>query len=90
MDELTPEERSDYDKYRLILTGEPVTIESLKNFMRIQVSLIESKFGEKGNENDTYYKACIHVYLSLLKAIEAPEAERKAAEVYLTQLIEAK
>ncbi len=88
MDKLDDDERKVYDRYRAVLTGEPVTLDSLKSFMRSQVSLIESKFGEAETKHDVYYKACIHVYLTLIKAIEAPLAEREALEKYLIQLIE--
>lgn len=85
--DMSVEERATYDKYRQILTGEATTVESLKKFMRAQVSIIEEKFGNASTEHDTYYKACIHVYLSLLRTIEAPEAEREALERHLVQLI---
>jgi hypothetical protein len=88
-EDLSAEERSTYDGYRRILTGETVTIETLKTFMHSQVSAIESKFGEKDSTHDTYYKACLHIYLTLLRTIEAPEQQREALERHLTQLIEA-
>lgn len=91
VEDLSPEEVVVYERYRTILTGETVTIESLKEFCRKQISLLEEKYASEEGTRDrnVYHKACLHVYLNLLKAIEAPEAERESLEKYLTQLINA-
>lgn len=88
-EDLLPEEKVIFDKYKAVLSGELVTIPTLKAFMQAQIKTIEDKFASPGqsDKDDTYRKACLHVYLNLLKAIEAPEAERESLEKYLTQLI---
>lgn len=87
--ELTKEERIVYDSYKAVLSGETLTVESIKQFCQKQVKIIEDLFAqEKGkSDNDVYYKACLHVYLNILRAIEAPERERETLEKHLNQLI---
>lgn len=85
--DLSPEEKAVFDNYRVILSGEVVTVEKLKEFCKTQIRTIEGIFAGPETKNDVYLKASLHVYLNLLKAIEAPEAEREALERHLTQLI---
>jgi hypothetical protein len=68
------------------LTGETVSIENLKEFCRSQIRKIEESIDGK-TPLTPLQQACLHVYIQLLKAIEAPEKEREALEQYLTQLI---
>lgn len=87
-EELFPEEKALYDTYKRLLTGDVVTVESIKQFCKTQIQIAQTKFAGPPSKDDTYLKACLHVYLNILKAIEAPEAERESLERYLTQLIE--
>lgn len=87
VEDLSIEEKVVFDRYSVVLTGEAVTIETLKEFCKSQIKLIEAVFAGAEQKNDVYLKACLHVYLNLLKAIEAPQAERESLEKYLTQLI---
>lgn len=89
VEDLTVEEKTVFDRYKVVLTGEAVTVESLKAFCKSQITLIEARFAGPDSTHDVYLKASLHVYLNLLKAIEAPEAERESLERYLTQLITA-
>lgn len=86
--ELAPEERAVFDKWSLILRGESVTIDSLKEFCLSQIRIIEGKC-DGVNPLTILQQASIHVYVNLLKAIEAPEAERESLEKYLTQIVNA-
>lgn len=87
VEELSIEEKVVFDRYKVVLTGEAVTIDTLKEFCKAQIAIIEARFASPATEHDVYLKACLHVYLNLLKAIEAPQAERESLEKYLTQLI---
>lgn len=87
IEDLSVEEKAIFDRYKVVLTGEAVSVASLKEFCKAQIAVIESRFAAPSTEHDVYFKACLHVYLNLLKAIEAPEAERESLEKYLTQLI---
>lgn len=89
VEDLTPEEQVVYERYKTILSGDSVTIDSLKDFCHAQIRIIEARFASPDDTHDIYLKACLHVYLNLLKAIEAPEAERESLEKHLTQLIQA-
>lgn len=85
-EELTKEEKEVFDRYKMILMGDTVTIDSLKEFCHQQVRAIEDKC-DGINPLTNMQQASLHVYLKLIKAIEAPEAERESLERYLTQLI---
>lgn len=89
VEDLSIEEKAVFDRYKVVLTGETVTIETLKEFCKSQIAVIEARFASPGGvyADDVYFKACLHVYLNLLKAIESPQAERESLEKYLTQLI---
>lgn len=88
VEDLSDEEKVTIDKFKAVLSGENLTLDSIKDFMRMQIRVIETKFAEADSKNDVYYKACLNVYLTMLKAMEAPERERESLERYLTQLIE--
>ena len=85
-EDLSKEEKEIFDKYKLVLSGDLVTIETLKEFCRSQIISIENKC-DGVTPLTTLQQASLHVYMTLLKAIEAPEAERASLEQYLTQLI---
>jgi hypothetical protein len=88
IEDLSQEERTVFDNYQSVLKGETLSVDTIKEFCTQQIKIIETKFASEGTtHNDDYLKACLHVYLNLLKTIEAPEAERKSLEKYLTQLI---
>lgn len=88
IEDLQPEERETFTKWKLVLSGETVTVESLKEFCQSQLRIIESKC-DGVTPLTNLQQASMHVYINLLKAIEAPEAERESLEKYLTQLVNA-
>lgn len=88
VEDLTPEEKAKFDKWKLVLTGASVTIDTLKEFCQSQIRIIESKC-DGVTSLTTLQQASMHVYINLLKAIEAPEAERDSLERYLTQIVNA-
>lgn len=87
IDELSTEEKATLEGYKTVLSGKLLTVEIIKKFCESQIKIIENKFAEGDMTHDVYHKACLHVYLNLLKVIEAPEAERESLERHLTQLI---
>lgn len=87
IDDLTLEERAIFDGYKVTLTGKNVSIKDLEEFCRNQIRIIEGKFSGPDDTHDSYLKACLHVYLTLLKAIEAPKVERENLERYLIAII---
>ena len=87
-EDLSLEEKKVFDSYKRVLTGEEMTVPVIKQFCQNQIKLIENKFAGPPSDHDLYLKASLHVYLNLLKTIEAPESERESLERYLVQLIE--
>jgi len=83
-EDLTPEEKKVFDRYKLILSGENVTVEALKEFCQSQIRLIENSITGT-SPLSMLHQGALHVYLNLLKAIEAPEAEREALERLLVE-----
>lgn len=88
IEELSPEERATFDKYKLTLTGKTVTIKDLEDFCRSQIRIIEGRFAGPETKYDPYLKASLHVYLTLIQAIEAPKVERANLERYLISMIQ--
>lgn len=89
VEDLAPEEQAQISNWKRVLNGETLTVDKIKEFCETQVKIIEDNFSKKASvySEDVFQKACLHVYLNILKAIEAPEAERAALEQYLTSLI---
>ncbi len=85
-EDLSVEEKEVFDRYKKVLSGELLTVEKIKEFCQQQVRVIESSCDGK-TPLTNLQQACLHVYLNILRAIEAPEAEREALERHLTQLI---
>lgn len=86
VEDLAPDEQEQIRKWKAVLSGETVTVDTLKAFCQSQIRIIESKC-DGVNPLTNLQQASMHVYLNLLKAIEAPEAERESLEKYLTQLL---
>lgn len=89
VEDLSPDEQVQISNWKRVLSGETLTVDKIKEFCQLQIRLIEENFAKTSDiyQNDIFHKACLHVYLNILKAIEAPEAEREALEQYLTSLI---
>lgn len=78
-EDLSPEEKVVFDKYKLLLTGEVVTVETLKAFCQSQLAIVIAACDGK-NPITPIQQAGIHIYTNLIKAIEAPLAERESLE----------
>lgn len=85
-EDLSAEEKAVFDGYKRVLSGETVKVEDIKTFCESQIRVIESLCDGK-TPLTILQQACLHVYFNILKAIQAPEAEREALERHLTQLI---
>lgn len=85
-EDLSPEELTTYNHYKSVLSGETLSIDTIKVFCQGQIRIIESKC-DGVTLLTPLQQASLHVYLNLLKAIEAPEAERLALEQHLTQIV---
>lgn len=86
IEDLTPDEQETLRRYQVILSTEEVTVQQIKDFCTAQLRVIESK-ADGINPLSNIQQACIHVYINILKAIEAPLAERRSLETHLNQII---
>ena len=93
VNELTKEEKIEFDKWELILTEREIKLEDLQKFLKEQKVLLWQKLDEefqKDNESKgkcLYLRARIKNYESLLGLINSPRAEKESLENYLKQLI---
>ena len=83
--EATKEEKEVIEHYKGILSKEEITIEDLKIFIEDQIGVIETKWADLGV--DEFKKAELipyhTTYKALLRAINAPKAERESLEKHL-------
>ena len=83
--EATKEEKEVIEHYKGILSKEEITIEDLKTFIENQIGVIEAKWADldtnewKKSDLIPYHTT----YKTLLRAINAPKAERESLEKYL-------
>lgn len=86
VEDLNPEEKVEFERWQQIIEGSEVTVDKLRLFCESQVRIIE---GACNGVTPLSYlqQASLHIYLSLLNLIDAPELERKNLEHYLTDLI---
>ena len=85
-EQLEPEEKAIFDRYSKVLATEPVTIDSIKTFCLSQIKVIENQC-DGVQPLTQIQQGSLHVYLNILKAIEAPLAERESLERHLQQII---
>ena len=89
LQDLSDEERKEFDRSRLILSKEELTVKEIKEFCRIQLDIINGRWSDynidhsKKSELIPYYT----VYNLLLKAIDGPKIAREAEEKRLTALL---
>ena len=87
---LSPEEKTQYDNWKRILTEEGITVEKIADFCRQMISVIESKWAsleisaDKKAELVPYHT----VYRAIQQVIDGPKSERERLEKYLNQLLE--
>ena len=87
LEDLDGEEKKDFDRWERVLSGGEVTVEKIKEFCKAQRSAIEVKW--KSFENTDSKLVIAHtIYSTLIQAMESPESEREALEIYLKDLIE--
>lgn len=89
VEDLSQEEQKQIQQWKVVLSGETVTVDSIKEFCESQIKIIETKFASESGtfDQNVFLKACLHVYLNLLRVIDAPKAERESLERQLVQII---
>ena len=85
----SPTEKQEFEKYRAMLSVEPVTLESLKSFIKAQIGIIEGKWTDLNIPQERKAELIPYhtTYKILLHAIDSPVADREKAEKQLEQLI---
>ena len=89
-EELSVEEKVDYEKWERILSGGVITIDKIVAFCKSQISLIEMQWKDFSNDSKKNERLIIAhtIYSTLLKVITSPEVERVTLEEYLNKLVQ--
>lgn len=89
VDQLSIEEKADYDRWTAILSAGDVTVDSILKFCQNQISLIQVHWKNQENTKEKNDRLVMqfNVYNSIIQAITAPTAERENLEKYLTGLL---
>jgi len=83
-------ERADFERWQKALIAQPVTLESLAEFIKEQKNRAENEIANPDNskEKDMFLKASLNIYRSFLALLKQPEVERETTEKFLKQLLE--
>ena len=88
-EELTPEERVDFDNWKKVLSKEDIKLSDVEEFCSSSIRSIEAKFKDLDNSKEKIERLVLlhSVYSSMKNLINSPRAEREQLEKYLTQLL---
>lgn len=87
INDLSSEEKQTFENYERVLSKRELTIDDIKQFLSLQIGIIESKWRDYEYKEKANLVAYHTIYKTLLEAIDAPEKEREQLEKYLIQLI---
>ena len=89
VDKLSPEERSDFDRWNKILSKDEVSVSDVAEFCRIQIRTIEGQWRDLGNSTQKNERLIsMHtVYNAILGSLTSSKAERESLENYLNSLL---
>jgi hypothetical protein len=87
-EELRPEEKAQFDQWKLTLSEGECSVEKIKEFCIRMVQAIEVKWADFDYPNKDKLIPSHSVYKAILGVIDGPKAEKERLEKYLTQLIE--
>lgn len=88
-DELTAEERADFDRWEHILSKGDMSVDVIKQFCQNQVSIIDKSLRDLDNSPAKNERLILQrlVYSTIINSIEAPQLERESLEKYLQSLL---
>lgn len=88
-DELTKEERVDFDNWKKILSKEDIKLSDVEEFCTANINNIETQFKDLSNSKEKIERLVLlhSVYSSMKNLINSPRAEREQLENYLTNLL---
>jgi len=90
VNDLSPEEKQQYDQWQKVLVNEPITIPRFVEFLNVQKSIVENSLTNLNNStlvNDRLIVQ-LNIYSKLLKFLDSDKTEREALIKYLTTLTE--
>lgn len=89
VNELSLEEKKDFDNWQAILSKDELTIEDVKKFCASQVSVIEGKWNDFNLEQSKKAELIPYhtVYRTILLTIDSPKVARLALEKQLVEMI---
>ena len=84
-DELTPEEKVQFDEWNKTLAKDELTIDDFRQFCHRQIAVIGRRFEDLKLDSREQDKLVgqYAVYSAMLQAIDAPKAEREQVEKFL-------
>jgi dephospho-CoA kinase len=85
---LSKEEKKDFDRWNLQLTGQAITPEKISTFCRYQQARIEEKWEDLDAHKNEKLLFMHMVYGKIAKMIMSDEKERLQLEKYLNELID--
>jgi len=87
--DLSSEEKPIFERSKLILSKDELTVKDIKTFCKMQISIIKGKWGDYDTEQAKKAELIPYftVYSSLLIAIDSPKVAREAEEIRLQALI---
>ena len=89
VEELTQEERRDFDQWKRVLSKEDINTKDIEEFCSAQIKTIEAQFKDLSISKEKLERLVLlhSVYSSIKDLINSPRAERENLEKYLTQLL---
>ena len=86
---MTDDERNIFEQWNKVLSGENMTVDSISQFCKSQISVIESKWKDMNMANSSKAELIPYhtVYKMIIAAIEAPRSEVEALERQLNELL---
>lgn len=89
IEDLSEEERKDFDRYNIILSTPEVTVPQIRTFCEVRIKEIEGQW--RNLDNSTLKNERLitmhNVYSRILEAIDAPQEAKKQLELYLQGVI---
>lgn len=88
--DLSEEEKAEFERSKLLLSKDELTVKDVKGFCKMQISIIKGKWGDYDTEQAKKAELIPYftVYNSLLTAIDGPKAIKEAEEMRLKALID--
>lgn len=87
VNELDSDEKKTFEAWQEVLQKEELSVEDIKNFCRMQVEIIETKWSDYNSSNKSEMIPYHTIWTMLLKAIEGPKQAKVALEKNLEQLL---